>query len=85
MHRVVHELKNRNHPMKTYEADLGKWERGIKVTLEAKDREEALKKFDNVLKEEIEDGKLPSDSIIVQFSEEGVCVYDYMNGFYKGR
>ena len=70
--------------MKKYKADLGSWERGITVEFEAEDKRVAITKATEVLHEEIRDENLPVGSMVVQMSENDVCIFDYMNGFYAG-
>lgn len=70
--------------MNQYKADLGCWEEGITVEFEAQDKHAALTRAAVLLEEEILGHILPASSVIVQMSEEDVCVYDYMNGFYSG-
>ena len=64
-----------------FEADLGKWERGITVEFEADSMKEALQKADEFLQKEIASKNLEANADIVQIKlRNGPCVYDYMNG-----
>ncbi len=70
--------------MKAYTADLGSWERGIVVDIEAKSPEEAYRKACDELSKSEKDGELPGDSMVVQIhdaSDNGRCVYDFINSF----
>ena len=70
--------------MKKYKADLGCWKEGITVEFEAEDKHLALTRAAVLLEEEILGHNLLASSMIVQMSEDDVCIYDYLNGFYSG-
>ena len=69
--------------MNAYDIDLGCWERGISIRLEAKDLDACLAMAEGSLRKEIESGTIPADSIIVQITQDGRAIYDYMNGAYN--
>jgi hypothetical protein len=69
--------------MNHYKADLGRWEKGISVEFEAEDQVAAMKIARDSLDKYIADGSCEPDAMVVKLVEDGYCIYDYLNGFYR--
>lgn len=69
--------------MAEYKADLGTWTKGHTVKFEANDDKAALLSAELLIDDSVDGYDAEVVQISVKTTNGWLCIYDYMNGFYR--